>query len=138
MDDEMRHETASASKSSSGDLGSTNADSTSSAGESTEHTEWSNVDRNGFPAANNKSQPWKSLDIPDNDDEWQPARWNIVGRAWKQVQVAVDLVWDLGTGNTWSVLTLSPSLQNSYLHPAILRYFPAQFVCFLMTDGLTF
>ncbi|KAH8704215.1 hypothetical protein BGW36DRAFT_458326 [Talaromyces proteolyticus] len=57
------------------------------------------VDRRGFPAPSDKAQQWKENGVEIVED-WEPARWNIFGRAWKQVKVTVDLVMDLGTTNT--------------------------------------
>jgi hypothetical protein len=68
----------------------------------TENTSLSGVDRDGFPPAADKTQPWKALGVPEPEEEaWQPAPWNLLGRAWKTVLVTVDMILDLGTINTW-------------------------------------
>lgn len=69
---------------------------------STENTSLSGVARDGFPPTADKTQPWKALGVPEPEEEdWQPAPWNIIGRAWQTVLVTVDMILDLGTINTW-------------------------------------
>ncbi|KAJ4295249.1 hypothetical protein N0V90_007260 [Kalmusia sp. IMI 367209] len=62
-------------------------------------TVFSSLDRDGFPTADAKAQPWKSIE-EESDEEWQPASWNVFGRAYKAVLVTVDIILDLGTGKT--------------------------------------
>ena len=67
----------------------------------TQHSSiWASVDRTGFPEKCDKAQPWKDNDLAPTQ-EYRPWRWNLIGRAWDRVMVAVDEIIDLGTGKTW-------------------------------------
>lgn len=92
MENDNRSETSSIDDSVQG----TSANSVSTA---TEHTGWGSLDRKGFPSAEERSQPWRKIIVQDAE-EWEPAPWNLVGRAWRTVLIAVDYMIDLGTGET--------------------------------------
>ena len=61
---------------------------------------WTGVDRTGFPNKNDKVQPWKDNNLVPTQ-EYRPSRWNLLGRAWDSIMVAVEEIIDLGTGKTW-------------------------------------
>ena len=61
---------------------------------------WAGVDRTGFPNKNDKIQPWKESDLVPTQ-QYRPSRWNLLGRAWDSIMVAVEEIIDLGTGKTW-------------------------------------
>ena len=61
---------------------------------------WAGVDRTGFPNKNDKVQPWKENDLVPTQ-QYRPSRWNLLGRAWDSIMVAVEEIIDLGTGKTW-------------------------------------
>ena len=61
---------------------------------------WAGVDRTGFPDKNDKVQPWKENDLVPTQ-QYRPSRWNLLGRAWDSIMVAVEEIIDLGTGKTW-------------------------------------
>jgi hypothetical protein len=61
---------------------------------------FSSVDRSNFPKDDAKSQPWKDLDI-NLTEEWEPARWNIAGRAHKAILVSIGEHFTFMSGGTW-------------------------------------
>jgi hypothetical protein len=68
---------------------------------STENISLGSVERDGFPPAAFKTQPWKALGLPQPEEEgYQPASWNLLGRAWNNVLVTVDMILDLGSSAT--------------------------------------
>lgn len=56
------------------------------------------VSREGYPQARDRTQPWK--DIYEVDDQWEPASWNIIGKAWKSVTILAGELYQFGTGAT--------------------------------------
>ncbi|KAJ5289134.1 hypothetical protein N7478_002164 [Penicillium angulare] len=70
-----------------------NSDSASSS------MDWGDMDREGYPPSSNKRQPWVEDGLGPTE-EYEPAKWNIVGRAWKRVTVFVEELIDNGTGST--------------------------------------
>lgn len=65
---------------------------------------FNSVDRQGYPPASNREQPWKaSTHYADTeDDNWQPAPWNFIGKAYKKtMEVLANDIYAYTTGGTW-------------------------------------
>jgi hypothetical protein len=61
---------------------------------------FNDVDRENLPDDDGKIQPWRDMDI-GLTEEWEPARWNFAGRAYKAIYVSVGEFFTFMSGGTW-------------------------------------
>ena len=61
---------------------------------------FASVDRTNYPDDVAKAHPWRDLDI-NFTEEWEPARWNIAGRAYKAIVVTIGEYFTFMSGSTW-------------------------------------
>lgn len=89
---------------------------------STDHGDdlFSSVDRSGLPNDDAKIQPWKNLDI-NLTEEWEPARWNIAGRAYQAILVHIGEHFTFMSGGTWYLSFRQELDQSQLLIPLQIR-----------------